>query len=217
MTRTLLERAHRLIKAATGEPYGDGDMVTDICIGYAEPGYGDNESIVVFGNWNDKTWKNPTRAERLSSRLFDALERIGVNCEWLDEWFSCCECQRAMRTQADSYSWTMFGSYCVDGYVCQDCMLEDVGAYLEDYINDSDKAITWATGKDLEAVGFEQWAPNDPQEYESGWYPGQTDDPKAILTEVQEAMPDSETVFLIDSVGQFDIRFSAYVRTDDDA
>jgi len=233
-TRTLAERAARLIKAATGEEYGDYDIVSDLVVGYAEPGYGSDESVIVLGNWNDKTkyvqgivGGRPTRhapitTSNIPTRLGNALERIGVELEWSDEWTTCGECYRALRTQGDSYGWTMFGAFTGDGYTCQDCMKADPNAYLtdtgygnEEYINNSRNAVTWLTGAELKAIGFTQWAPNDPQSYENGWHPGQTDDPKEILKEITETGEWAETVFLIDSVGQFDIRFSAWVRNPD--
>ena len=48
----IAEAAGRLIKVATGEEYGDGEVVTALAIGYAEPGYGTDETVVVLGNWN---------------------------------------------------------------------------------------------------------------------------------------------------------------------
>lgn len=218
-----IDKASILIKAATGEPYGDGDMVTDLCVGYAEPGYGSDDAVVVFGNWNPKRFPRgddePLRkSESLPVRLGNALTAIGVECEWLDEWAVCEDCRRAMRTQPDSYGWTMYGAFVEDacGYVCADCMVQDPESYLTDYLNEPTRAITWCEPKDLADIGFDKWEPGNPQDYENGFHPGQTDDPKEILSEILEIHPDAEVAFFIDGVGQFDVRFSAWVRLAED-
>jgi hypothetical protein len=214
-----IDRAAVLIHAATGDRYGDGSTVTDICVGYAEPGYGDHETVVVFGNWNPKRWPRNgepelTKRENIGPRLADALDSIDVSLEWLDEWATCAECYRAMRTQADSYSWRMFGAFVEDaGYVCADCMKADPESYLDEYVNDPHRAITWLSGAELTALGFEQWEPGDPHRYENGWHPGQTDDPSAILTDIQGQRPELDVVFLLDESSQFYVGFSAWTRS----
>lgn len=214
-----IDKAALLIKAACGEYYGDCDIVMDLCAGYAEPGYGNEDSVVVFGNWNNKRWLQPgdkplTKEGSLPSRLGDALERIGVECEWYDEWAQCENCYKAFRTQADSYSWRMYGSY-IEGYVCVNCLLEDMESLVESLINNSDNALTFGTPANLTEIGFEKWEPNDPKTYENGFHPGQDDDPKTILAEILQWNQNAEVVFYISDVGQFDIRFSAFFRIGD--
>jgi hypothetical protein len=70
-----------------------------------------------------------------------------------------------------------------DDIVCESCLLEDPAGSIDagDYINNADKAITWAEGPTLAAMGWTQWAPGDPKRYESGWHPGQDDDPRKVL------------------------------------
>ena len=218
---TQFERIGAVIRAATGETYGDGMIVSDVLSGYADSRYGSADAIVVLGNWNDRRWQRPgepalTREERLPSRLFNALEWLGAECEWSDEWSQCAECYRAIRTEPDCYSFTL-GAVWVDdeGYVCEECALADPEYYLVDYVNAPDRALTWLGRTELERLGYVQWEASDPHQYETGWYPGQTDDPANVLLSIQEQFPWSETVFLIDSVGQFDCRWSAYVKGTD--
>lgn len=216
----LIDKVTRIIECATGERFGDGSIVMDVCVGFAEPGYGDDDSIVVIGNWNPPRFPRNgdaplTKDENLPVRLGNALEWLGAECVWSDEWTRCDECYRAIRTNADSYCWTMYGAFIECGYVCTDCLRKDIGAYLDEYLNNADTAIVWAEPSDLESLGFARWAPDDPQTYESGWHPGQDDDPHRILASILDEVPNGEVVFLIDSVGQFDMRFSAFVRTDD--
>lgn len=215
------EKVARLVKFATGEEYGDGEMVTAVLPnGYAEPGYGSylrDETVVVLGNWNPKRWPRDgepplTPAESLPDRLGAALERVGADIEWLDEWDECRECHRAVRTQADSYSWQQSFIETDDGRVCHECAIEAGEGYLTEYVNDPRKCVTWCETSHIEQYGYAKWAPGDPQDYEHGWHPGQTDNPQAIHDSILEAHPDAEVLFFLDESSQFSIRFSAYVR-----
>lgn len=191
--------------------------------GYAEPGYPDAR-VVLFSNWNDEAkyvrgpWReglNPkwVVTDNTASRLYKSLERLdGVGLEWSDEWTTCDECDKAFRTQADSYSWTMYGAWNGDGYSCGDCIKNDPEAYIEDYVNDSDKALTMLSENDLEKAGWVKVPADDTYSgsYHSGWY-GRTDNPSDIMDELH-SVGLSDVIFAIDSVGQFEVAFSPYVR-----
>lgn len=214
---TTLERVTRAIRAGTGEEYGDGYVVTDVAVGYAEPGYGADDTVIVFGNWNPKRWPRAdeeplAKADNLGPRLADAIEHAGGQTEWLDEWGQCADCHRAMRTAADSYGWTMFGAWSDDELMCADCLKRDLESNLSDYIDATDRAVTWCSKEDLRAAGWTQYAPDDPHTYESGWHPHQTDDPTTILATIKRENPTLMVLFHIDDVGQFDIRFSAFTK-----
>lgn len=224
------DKARLLIKVATGEEYGDGMLVTDIASDYAEPFYNltSADGIVVFGDWNNKRtlingeWITTSKTDTLPSRLCDALENIGADIEWCDEWSTCQDCYKALRTSADSYGWTMYGAFWNCGYVCADCLKEHLADFIEDedFINNASKCLMPMFKSDLEALGYVQWEADDPHTYESGWHPGQDDNPKDILASILEGKDEDkvQVVFLLDSVGQFDMRFSAYVKenTDDE-
>lgn len=207
---------------------GWGDRVTDYAHDYADPGYQleHGHHGVVFGNWNPRRFPRGddaplTKEENIGPRLAAAFEWLGYDLQWSDEWTRCGECYRAMRTQPDSYGWTMFGAWVDDAceYFCADCLRADMATSLEPYHDAPHNAVTWATSADMMAAGWTQYAPEDPHAYENGWHPGQTDDPAEILAEIKRSQEeDRPVVFLIDGVGQFDMRFSAWVRdeTDDD-
>lgn len=218
--KTTMELASRLVEIATGEPWGDGCVVTDIIHGYASPRYGLRDATIVLGNWNTRDKYDPTRTtpltkdETMPTRLARALERIGAEVEWYDEWTQCSDCYRAVRTVPDSYSWRPAFAWLSDEIICSRCLLENVNDSIEsgEYVNNADKAITWTDGATLEREGWTQWAPDDPQQYENGWHPGQDDNPREILASILAADDEADVVFLIDSTGQFDVRFSAYTR-----
>src|SRR5947209_8288213 len=87
----------------------------DYAHAYAEPGYDDPEGGVIFANWNDV----PAKAQR-------ALEHFGCALEWSDEWSTCSECGRAVRTQPDCWPW--HPSYVIFGgceLLCRECAITD--------------------------------------------------------------------------------------------
>ena len=77
---------------------------------YAEPGY--DHRLAATGNWNSVSEYNRVLQMRetvpqgnLPKRLLAILEKLGFECEWSDEWTSCEDCSKLIRTQPDSYFW----------------------------------------------------------------------------------------------------------------
>jgi len=208
-TSTQTDRARRLITAATGEEYGDGYIVTDLGVGISEPGYGDEKTVWVTGNWNPKRWwkeNEPplTLEESLPARLGEALHKYAeAEILWLDEWITCQTCFHVFRIEADSYSWEMFGVLFEDGPICGNCL--EWSDLEETYANNPRMAVPRFI--DLEAEGFVKHN----GQYSNGWYPGQDDNPTAIF-EALKADGWTEVVFKLDYVGMFDLGFSAWVR-----
>lgn len=197
MLSDVLESAQRLVKAATGEPYGDCEIVMDVGKGTQY----DSDKVWVIGNWNGE----------LGGRLFKALERIGVDAEWYDQHDPCSDCQKLMETHPTSYMWQ--ASYIRDNegqIVCFDCLDLSSDDVLEEfgYINDYNKCIPDKLGEKLSEWG---WAPYNGM-YENGWHPGQTDDPHVIFDKIKEESPRQSVVFRLDETSQFYIRFTAWVK-----
>ncbi len=222
----ILTRAEHIINAARNRAEanegGDDRSVIwrleeiNLVIGYAEPGYGCTDSIIAFGNWNpiggfsdDGPEEGSTDIRDLPRRVGDLLEKAGVSIKWNDEWATCGGCYKAVRTQADSYGWTRSYTESEDGDIsCEDCTLEDPTEYLEGLEGDSNKAITLAI--DPTAHGYLLI----PEQFENGLYGGQSASPN-LIAEGLEEMDITRYVFNIDSVGQFDAKFSVYVHEDD--
>lgn len=204
-----------------GEEWGDGYTVMDVVTGYAEPGYGSDDAIVVMGNWNPKRFPREgdaplTHDENTGPRLAERLENVGAELEWYDEWMTCGGCYRAVRSQGDSYSWKPYYVMAECEITCADCAREDVDTYLEEYVNNPQNAVTWCGPAELTAAGWEQYAPGDPQQYQNGWHPGMTDNPHEILDAILGENPDAEVIFLLDANSQFYMEFSAWVKVDGD-
>jgi len=176
----------------------DMGEITDIADDYCEPGYAlpEGRKGVAFGDWNGKRY-----------RLANILDRMGYEVEWLDEWTRCDSCDRAFRTQPDSYSWKMHGAFLEhDGtMVCGDCLAENPEWITDEIMNDPRRALT-IDGIDLAADGWHM-IPGDA--WRNGWY-GQEDNPEeVVLSHVPE---NHDYIFVIDSVCQFEIAFRLWIR-----
>ena len=177
----------------------------DYCHEYGEPGYSlsGDQKVIVFGNYNDVFDGRP---------LLEAACEEVASLEWSDEWVVDHENDKCYRTQADSYSWTRSFIWAEDGILTPDDDIETITEYLQ---NSPGQAMvsTLKSVADLTEAGWEK-IPDDDSYYESGWHPGQTDDPKEIYAEVRKQFPDSthDVLFYINGVGQFDMRFTCYTR-----
>ena len=210
-----LGRAARIVQAALGADYWEADTVTDMGVGIAG---GDPAAVWVLGDWNDartydadaRTW---TTTDDTPSRLLAALERLGVDCWWSDQGAPCPECQKLVDTEPTFG--TVAGIWSDGaGYVCLECVAQDLEDYTADYVNNADKALPDALdAATLEAAGWER----TDRDHRSGWY-GREDSPGGILQEILEEGPeDLEVVFQVTSVHMFELAFTAWTRTPADA
>ena len=192
----LVEAADRLIRTY------DKNRETDICLypdGYVEPGYPDGP--VVIANWNEHP------------KLEAALDRLGIEMDWSDEYVECDNCYRLFRTSPDSHGWRMYGDI-FDGYaVCAECMRKDILGYLREYANEPERAVTWADSSDLEELGCTNVFADDVESVRVGWGfygPLHSIAPSAALRLQNESDPTGEFVILEDSNGQFDMYWSMW-------
>jgi len=182
--------------------------------GYAEPGYDCGKDGIYFANWNPREFARDGQpcAHTMESRIGEVLEHaercdwFDGSLEWSDEWATCDDCGRAVRTQPDCYAWTQAYRLIDDcSIVCEECLLEDVDAYEAELINNPDTADTF--GVNWEARGWRRLA-----ECETGCHPGQDDSPQDVYARLA---PLGDVLFSIDASGQFDVRWSAWVRAEE--
>jgi hypothetical protein len=207
----------RILEAAKASAKGDRDTINriediqwshDYAVGQ---GYSlDGKKGIVFSNWNNvqhrvpepKYWED---TNDVMKRLFDILERAGYECEWSDEWTTCNDCGKALRT---SYDWQP-AYHCDDnGILCNECL--DPETVLES-LEDNPKTANNNPHIDPAEYGYELIE----DKFESGFHLGQTDDPKKIFARLQEKGY-SRILFNIDRVQQFDTRFSVYRKVTED-
>lgn len=137
------------------------------------------------------------------------MEAQGIELEWNDEWVVDYETNKAYRTQGDSYSWMPSAIYDDDGELLTPD--SDIEQWVEYVKNEPTRCLLSRvhSASDLIEAGFEKFN----GQYESGWHPGQTDDPKDITERIRREYPDHDIVFLIDANGQFDTEFSSWIRS----
>jgi hypothetical protein len=222
--KRLLKRAHTILEAAhNSAPTQSGrDRIEamQVHVGYSEPGYGtlEGDDIIVTGNFNEiRNTELYSSAERgrhsfgdgTPGRVAEVLEKAGISIEWSDEWATCCECQRLVRTQADSYGWTP--SFTRDeeySYTCVECLEDNPEEHLQTLEGQADKANT------LNGIHPEEHNYICLGEFERGFHRGQDDDPRLVGRALEE-MGLERWLFNIDSVGQFDARFSLWLHEDE--
>ncbi len=162
---------------------------------YAEPGYTDPAKAILFGNWN-----------YFSNDVHRLLESYGYELEWEDEWTTCSDCGKALRTSADSYGWQPSYFWVSDcEMVCIDCL--DVPAYLETLEDNPRKALNDHISP--ADYGYQKLE----GEFENGFHPGQNDNPSEIYKRLHAA-GHKHLLFNIDSVGQFDVQFSIWEKVE---
>jgi hypothetical protein len=222
--KNVAKRANRILDIAMEMAKGLGchvqNRIEEIQLhydGYAEPGYSALYDVVATGNWNDideYDYQTKTRKHisNLPSRISHMFESMGIECEWNDQWDTCCDCGKLVRTDADCYSWTRSYQY-LDGEGCRciECLEEDPESYLESLEGNSDTANT-IDSIDPCKHGYIKF---NEDSYESGWYPGQNDSPHKVAKDL-EAKGIYKYLFGIDSVGQFDTHWSVYVHQDEE-
>jgi hypothetical protein len=201
MTRDqIINRVNNILKIANNmadktNEYNISNIVI-CCEGYAEPGYYSDNNIIAIGNWNGE----------ISKRVKSIFEKMNVECEWEDEWVTCSNCGKAVRTQPDSYGWK--ASFSIeDGEInCVNCLIDNAEDYLKSLENNWHKAntISKINPTDYNYVKLDH-------KYATGFYDGQTDDPEKIAKSLL-ANGVERFLFHIDGVGQFDVHYFVFVH-----
>ena len=206
-------REEYLKRATSSEGKSRIEEIEFCTAGYAENGYSEPDSgVIAFGNWNTITKYTDEKfipIDSAPSDLAKALENIDVSLEWSDEWTTCHDCGKAVRTQADSYGWKAGYAEIQGDIVCHECIASSPEEYLETLEGDYHKAVTFDE-IDLEEHGYKLVA----SDLQNGWYGGQKASPKAIR-EVLVKKGVNRFIFKIDDVGQFDLTFSVYIHEDE--
>lgn len=177
----------------------------DVYNGCNEPGYDDK--TVIAANWNEL------------KKVGDWIESYfdDISLEWSDEWTSCSDCYNAIRTSADCYSWEPYYIWSSDCSIsCLDCVKDDLNAYLDLYLNNSESAIPSALIEAAKNIGFKE-VENLPQ-FEHGMHYGQNDTPEKVLNAVCDLVgtewfySNQDYIFYIKERSQFYITFSILTR-----
>lgn len=153
-------------------------------------------------------------------------EQVEVECHFEDEVDTCENCHKAVEIIPSHYGWTP--NYMRDeswAPICRECIENDEdlqGEFIEllsdHHFHNKPRAILDWFRPIAERNGFRCLEDDDMacKRYETGFYPDQKDDPNEIIKWMEENLPDHEFLFCVDSVGQFDIHFSALLRPKND-
>ena len=208
------EGLEELKKKSTNEGSCRLDEITIHTHGYAEPGY-DDINVIACANWNDITKWNGKEHVTVDQSIGMAAELIKELCEehgltfeleWSDQWAFCVECNKLVRTTADSYGWSRYYWDAEDGdYICGDCVIKDPEDYLLSLEGDDTKCMSIQL--DLEKNGYVKVDGS----FENGYFEGQDASPELIANALRE-QGIHRFIFNLDGVGQFDIKFSVYIH-----
>lgn len=185
---------------------------------YGEPGYGSTwpveTALVVLGDYWCKCDRNNDLRDLHSledhyPRIWAQLAGRGVEFEWHDEWTVDYETGKAYRTRPDSYSWqpsVMFTEY--GDLVTPDDDIETLAQHCDE--TGTPLSRNFATTDDLAVAGFTPYSVDN----ETGWHSGQTDDPSKVAQTARRLFPDCQVIHYVTGQGQFDTRWTTYVRTE---
>ncbi len=171
---------------------------------------------IFAANWNEERKWDPAGQtseviDETLAKLAVLLDRLGHSVEWSENYTSCEGCQRAIRTEMNSYAWIpdfWEGSGC--GIYCATCVAIDPEEYIDWLSGNSKHANTLSTVK-LDDHGWKVITDvdGDPLTFENGWYGGQTADPEAIANTLKAAGFD-RFIFDVTDKGQFDVTWVVY-------
>lgn len=180
--------------------------------GITEQGYDDKPLLVA--DWNIYYEDNGKKhiSHKLLSWAEDYFEDIEFS--WNDEWTNCSDCYKAVRTSPTHYGWLpsyMWTSDC--SIACVECYEDQAEDIIETYRNDTNKAIMPEFYPILEQNGFICYSPDEYCKcFETGFHPGQNDDPKRVAKDIESELPNYDYIFKINSCGQFDLQWSVFLR-----
>lgn len=177
----------------------DHPHYAELCPEYGERGYSAPEGGILFCNWNN-----------VSKRVCAYLEEAGYELEWSDEWYVDYDNGKAWRTSPDSYSWVCAIRYTEHGVLTPDDPIEDwiTDTEMTDHGHTPSALPDWITEEDLIEQGYERHNGR----FESGFYPGQNDDPKEVAKLMFSELDAEAVVFRIEGCGQFDLHWQAWFR-----
>jgi len=177
-----------------------------------------NNETIIAGYW----WIKDKFDNLKMHPVVDFIEANydGVLVEWNDEWATCCECYRGIKTNPSSYGWEPSFITTDYGYVCHECCKEDPEYLIEEYMNDFNRAIpNWAI-KLIENEGFKCLEDDEMtcSRFQNGFHYGMNDTPEKIIKEIEEEFELKhindlfDYIFAIASNSQFYVDFTIFLR-----
>ena len=154
LRKKTIDRANRILAAAQHDADNKAKNSSDWRIrnslediqlhynGYAEPGYADPEcGLIATGNWNEITeWRDGERKviSDVPARIARLFEKLGIEIEWSDEWATCENCGKLVRTEPDGYSWKPSYTLGEGELLCHECTEDET----DDTEDETDEHVT---------------------------------------------------------------------------
>jgi hypothetical protein len=175
---------------------------------YGDPGYSQPERGIILADWND-----------IPKGLADWLEKQGFELEWSDEWTTTyAGTSKCWRTSPDSYFWEpniMLPREACE-YITRD---DDPSLWIEacectyhefggEHPGKPSVLPSWFYDNHLEDAGFVRI---NPEHQESGWFEGQTDDPRSWMKKLFPIGAES-IIFKIAETSQFYSKWDVWVK-----
>ena len=176
---------------------------------------GQDQAVIVAHWFRVDELAGKKKAEAIT----DALGKFQIRTAFEDEVAECDMCGTAVEIQPTHYGWQPNWIYDKEEmeYICRHCVEQADADELEDYIESFKcelRAVPDWMAKDLQRIGFVCMEDDALAcaRFESGWHPHQTDDPNKVAKEIEEKLPHHDYVFKLNSVGQFDVNYSVFIR-----
>ena len=157
----------------------------------------DGDLVVVSDHWHD-----------LDPRIEDLLRSKGYETYFRDSMDYCHGCNKFCHLQPSCYGDLELPVIFDGELLCPDCVRDEPESYIEILDHNPDQANHLLDDSTLEDLGFRQLDNG----YESGFHPGQDDDPNKIYNKIKDKF--DHIIFSIDGAGQFDMTFSVWVKDD---
>lgn len=174
------------------------------------------EQAVIVTHWFDLA--DELHNKKKSEALNSALEKFEIQRAFEDEVQACDHCGTAVNVQPTSWMWQpeYVRTDCME-LICRDCMEQGDNDLLENtikpYIGVVSVLPSWMKNQ-LGRLGFVCLENENVAcaRFESGFHPGQDDDPHTKVKQLKTHLPFHEFVFVLNSTEQFCVNWSIYVR-----
>lgn len=215
--RHVSSRVEWILKAAGAVAKQARTQIEEIAIHHkvSEPGYDMPEcGLVATGNWNaadryDAQLRRRIDCDNTPQRVERLFEKLGVECEWGDEWTECQDCQGLVRTETDGPGWTRSYADIGGETVCMRCILADPDEYLEG-LEGTTEMMTFRRELNLAEHGYKLLE----GDYETGLHEGMNASPEKVAHALGK-QDVSRFIFQLEDVTMFQADWSVWVHEEE--
>jgi len=162
---------------------------------------------IILANWNE-----------LPNGIQSFIEKkCNVLTGFDDGYTLCSECEKIISTTPGYYGDQKNYIATEYDFLCRECALSDPESIIDDFKNNSRKALPAWFYPEIEKSGLVCYSPDEYcQKFETGFHPGQDDNPKKIAKDIEKELPGFDYLFKINNIGQFDIDWSVFIRKNEE-